>query len=55
MIFSDNKMAVRDRRPFMSTLAEEETMVLYTAIPNRITSKTVAGKHEVRRLCVSWD
>ena len=40
-------MAVSDRRPFISTLAEEETMVLYTAIPNRTNSKSVAGKHEV--------
>ena len=53
MIFSDNKMAVSDRRPFISTLAEEETMTLYTAIPNRTNSKSVAGKHEVGRLCVN--
>jgi len=37
-------MAVSDRRPFRWTLAEEETMVLYTAIPNRTISKSVAEK-----------
>jgi len=46
-------MAVSDRRPFIWTLAEEETIALYTAIPNRISSKSVAGNHEVGRLCVN--
>ena len=52
-IFSDNKMAVSDRRPFIWALAEEETIALYTAIMNRINSKSVAGNHEVGSLCVN--
>ena len=42
-------MAVSDRRPFILAFAEEETMVLYTAIPNRINSKTVAGNTKALR------
>jgi hypothetical protein len=45
-IFSCNKIAVRDRRPLSSILAEEETMVLYTANANRMNSKRVATKNE---------
>ena len=45
-IFSCNKMAVSDRRPFSLSFAEEETTVLYTAIPNSTNSKSVAAKHE---------
>jgi hypothetical protein len=41
-IFSCNKMAVSDHRPFSLILADEETTVLYTAIPNRINSKSIA-------------
>jgi hypothetical protein len=39
-------MAVRDRRPSSLILADEEKMILYTAIPNRINSKSVAAKYE---------
>ena len=42
--FSCNKMAVSDRRPLSLIFAEEETTVLYTAIPNSTNSKNVAGK-----------
>lgn len=37
-------MEVSDRRPFSFILAEEETMVLYTANPNKRSSKIVAAK-----------
>ena len=43
-IFSCNKMAVSDRRPFSLVFAEEDTAVLYTAIPNSTNSKNVAAK-----------
>ena len=43
-------MAVSDRRPFMSALAEEEAIVLYTAIPNRTNSKSVAGVTRIREV-----
>ena len=46
-IFPCNKMAASDRRPFTFIFAEEETMVLYTAIPNRTNSKSVAGNTKV--------
>ena len=42
-------MAVSDRRPFSLIFAEEETTVLYTAIPNNTNSNNVAAKH--RRSC----
>ena len=44
-IFSCNKMAVSDHRPFSLILADEETTVLYTAIPNKINSKSAAETH----------
>jgi len=37
-------MAVSDRRPFSLVFAEEDTAVLYTAIPNSTNSKNVAAK-----------
>lgn len=45
MIFSCNKMAASDRRPLRFIFTEEENMVLYTAIPNRTNSKSVAGRN----------
>jgi len=45
-IFSCNKMAVSDHRPFILIFAEGETMVLYTAIPNSTNSKRVATKYK---------
>ena len=45
MIFSCNKMAASDRRPLSLIFTEEENMVLYTAIPNRINSKSVAARN----------
>ena len=48
-IFPCNKTAVSDRRPFTFAVAEEETMVLYTAIPNRTNSKIVAGNTKAVR------
>ena len=50
-IFPCNKIAASDRRPFIFIFAKEETMVLYTAIPNRTNSKTVAGNTKVMPVC----
>jgi hypothetical protein len=49
-IFPCNKMAVSDNRPFILIFAEEETALLYTTIPNRTNSKSVAAKHVSTRI-----
>ena len=53
-------MAVSDHRPFSLIFAEEENMVLYTAIPNSTNSKSVAEKYEgyaplELQMMGSWD
>jgi len=46
-------MAVSDHRPFILMFAEEETMLLYTTIPNRTNSKSVAAKHVLTRIAAN--
>ena len=46
-------MAVSDNRPFILIFAEEENMLLYTTIPNRINSKSVAAKHVLTRIAAN--
>ena len=46
-------MAVSDNRPFILIFAEEETILLYTTIPNRTNSKSVAVKHLLIRIAAN--
>jgi hypothetical protein len=46
-------MAVSDNRPFILIFAEEETMPLYTTIPNRTNSKSVAAKYVLTRIAAN--
>jgi hypothetical protein len=46
-------MAVSDNRPFILIFTEEETMLLYTTIPNRTNSKSVAAKHVLTRIAAN--
>jgi len=52
-IFPCNKVAPSDNRPFILIFAEEETILLYTTIPNRTNSKSVAAKHVLIRIAAA--
>ena len=46
-------MVVSDNRPFILIFADEEIILLYTTIPNRTNSKSVAAKHVLTRIAAN--